>query len=133
LHTTTATGTAEREAALVMVQRRIAPGTETHRPTLAADKNYDTADFVAALQSLDVAPHISAKAKGSAVPAAVKATEDYGVSLRRRKMIEEAFGWVKEIGTLRRVMARGLDIIRAHVLLNFAAYNLTRLSNLLAP
>jgi len=48
-------------------------------------------------------------------------------------MIEEAFGWVKDIGTLRRLMARGLDKIRAHALLNFAAYNLTRLGNLLAP
>jgi len=133
VHTTTATGTAEREAARVMVQRSIARGNCTRQPTLAADKNYDTADFVSALEPLGIAPHIAAKAKGSAVPEAVKATEGYGVSLRRRKMIEEAFGWVKEIGTLRRVMARGLDNIRAHVLLNFAAYNLTRLSNLLAP
>ena len=62
----------------------------------------------------------------------IKTTEGYRVSLRRRKMIEEAFGWVKDIGTLRRLMARGLDKIRAHALLNFAAYNLTRLGNLLA-
>ena len=62
----------------------------------------------------------------------IKATEGYRVSLRRRKMIEEAFGWVKDIGTLRRLMARGLETIRAHALLNFAAYNLTRLGNLLA-
>ena len=47
-------------------------------------------------------------------------------------MIEEAFGWAKDIGTLRRLMARGLETIRAHALLNFAAYNLTRLGNLLA-
>lgn len=132
VHTTTATGTAEREAALVMVKRSLERGHSTRQPTLAADKNYDTAEFVAALGPLGIAPHISAKAKGSAVPEAVKATEGYAVSLRRRKMIEEAFGWVKEIGTLRRVMARGLDNIRAHVLLNFAAYNLTRLGNLLA-
>ena len=78
-------------------------------------------------------PHVAAKTRGSAVPEAIKETEDYAVSLRRRKMIEEAFGWVKDIGTLRRLMARGLDKIRAHALLNFAAYNLTRLGNLLAP
>ena len=48
-------------------------------------------------------------------------------------MIEEAFGWVKEIGTLGRVMLRGLDRLRGEVLLNFAAYNLIRLGNLLAP
>lgn len=132
VHTTAATGTAEREAALVMVKRSIERGNPTHLPTLAADKNYDTAEFVAELKRLRIAPHISAKAKGSAVPEAVKATDGYAVSLSRRKMIEEAFGWVKDIGTLRRLMARGLEKIRAHVLLNFAAYNLTRLSNLLA-
>ncbi len=48
-------------------------------------------------------------------------------------MIEEAFGWVKEIGTLGRVMLRELDRIRGEALLNFAGYNLTRLGNLLAP
>ena len=66
------------------------------------------------------------------MPEAIKETEGYAVSLRRRKMIEEAFGWVKEIGTLGRVMLRGLKRIRGEVLLNFA-YNLTRLGNLLAP
>ena len=67
------------------------------------------------------------------MPEAIKETEDYAVSLRRRKMIEEAFGWVKDVGTLGRVMLRGLDRLRGEVLLNFSAYNLIRLSNLLAP
>ena len=133
VHTTQATGTAEREAALMMVKRTIKPADSTRQPTLAADRGYDTADFIAGLAPLGVLPHVAAKTKGSAVPAQVKATEAYAVSLRRRKMIEEAFGWAKDIGTLRRLMARGLDTIRAHALLNFAAYNLTRLSNLLAP
>jgi hypothetical protein len=70
-----------------------------------------------------VLPHVAAKTKGSAVPSEIKVTEAYAVSLRRRKMIEEAFGWAKDIGTLRRLMARGLETIRAHALLNFAAYN----------
>ena len=133
VHTTPATGTAEREAALVMVKRSVKPASGTHKPTLAADRGYDTADFVVALTALRIAPHVAAKTQGSAVPAHIKTTEGYAVSLRRRKMIEEAFGWVKDIGTLRRLMARGLDKIRAHALLNFAAYNLTRLGNLLAP
>jgi hypothetical protein len=100
---------------------------------VAADRGYVTADFVGALMTLGIAPHVAATTQGSAVPAHIKTTEGYAVSLRRRKMIEEAFGWVKDIGTLRRLMARGLDKIRAHALLNFAAYNLTRLGNLLAP
>jgi hypothetical protein len=133
VHTTQATGTAEREAALVMVKRSRQAGERRAKPTVAADRGYDTAEFIAALTALGIAPHVAAKTKGSAVPEALKATEGYAVSLRRRKMIEEAFGWVKDIGTLRRLMARGLDKIRAHALLNFAAYNLTRLGNLLAP
>jgi len=133
VHTPQATGTAEREAALVMVKRTVKPADATRQPTLAADRGYDTTEFIAALKPLGVLPHVAAKAKGSAVPVAVKATEGYAVSLRRRKMIEEAFGWAKDIGTLRRLMAHGLEKIRAHALLNFAAYNLTRLGNLLAP
>ena len=133
VHTTTATGTAEREAALVMARRSIKPGNSAHKPTLAADRGYDTAEFIAALEPLGIAPHVAAKVKGSAVPEKVKSSPGYAVSLRRRKMIEEAFGWAKDIGTLRHAMARGLDRIRAHALLNFSAYNLTRLGNLLAP
>ena len=115
-----------------MVKRSVKPASGGRKPTVAADRGYDTAEFVGALTALGIAPHVAAKIKGSAVPECVKATEGYAVSLRRRKMIEEAFGWVKDIGTLRRLMARGLDKIRAHALLNFAAYNLTRLGNLLA-
>lgn len=133
VHTTPATGTAEREAALVMVKRSVKPASGGRKPTVAADRGYDTAEFVSTLTALGIAPHVAAKTQSSAVPEHIKATEGYRVSLRRRKMIEEAFGWVKDIGTLRRLMARGLDKIRAHALLNFAAYNLTRLGNLLAP
>ena len=133
VHTTQATGTAECVAALVIVKRTVKPANATCEPTLAADRGYDTAKFIGALEPLGVLAHVAAKTKGSAVPVALKATEGYAVSLRRRKMIEEAFGWVKDIGTLRRLMARGLETIRAHALLNFAAYNLTRLGNLLAP
>ncbi len=115
-----------------MVKRTVKPADATRQPTLAADRGYDTADFIAALGPLGVLPHVAAKTKGSAVPSEIKVTEAYAVSLRRRKMIEEAFGWANDIGTLRRLMARGLETIRAHALLNFAAYNLTRLGNLLA-
>lgn len=131
VHTTLATGTAEREAALVMLKRSVRPANRNRKPTLAADRGDDTAEFVGALTELRIAPHVAAKIKDSAVPEYIKATEGYAVSLRRRKMIEEAFGWVKDIETLRRLIARGLDRIRAHVLLNFAAYNLTRPGNFL--
>ena len=133
VHTTQATGTAEREAAKVMLERRPAPRHADRPITVGADRGYDVAEFIEALQDMNMVPHVAAKTQGSAVPEAIKETEGYAVSLRRRKMIEEAFGWVKEIGTLGRVMLRGLDRIRGEVLLNFAAYNLVRLGNLLAP
>ena len=129
VHTTQATGTAEREAALVMLNRCVGRATECS-PTLAADRGYDVADFIAQLQQCGIVPHVAAKTKDSAVPEHVKAPDGYAVSLRRRKMLEEAFGWAKEIGLLGRIKLRGLDKIRAHALLNFAAYNLTRLNNL---
>ena len=133
VHTTQATGTAERDAALVMLARRAAPRKPDRSITVGADRGYDAAEFIQSLQDMSMVPHVAAKTRGSAVPEAIKETEDYAVSLRRRKMIEEAFGWVKEIGTLGRVMLRGLDRLRGEVLLNFAAYNLIRLGNLLAP
>ena len=133
VHTTQATGTAERDAALVMLERRAAPRKPDRPITVGADRGYDTAEFIQSLQDMSMVPHVAAKTRGSAVPEAIKETEDYAVSLRRRKMIEEAFGWVKEIGTLGRVMLRGLERLRGEVLLNFAAYNLIRLGNLLAP
>ena len=133
LHRPGAARTAQRGAALLMPERR-APPREPDRPiTVGADRGYDAAEFIQSLQDMSMVPHVAAKTRGSAVPEAIKETEDYAVSLRRRKMIEEAFGWVKEIGTLGRVMLRGLDRLRGEVLLNFAAYNLIRLGNLLAP
>lgn len=92
MHTPPATGTAEREAALVMVKRSAKPATRSRRLTLAAVRGYDTAESVGALTALRIAPHVAAKTQGSAMPESVKATEGYAVSLRRRKMIEEAFG-----------------------------------------
>jgi IS5 family transposase len=133
VHTTQATGTAEREAAKVMLDRRAAPRNADRAITVGADRGYDVAEFIQALQDMRMVPHVAAKTQGSAVPEQIKETEGYAVSLRRRKMIEEAFGWVKEIGTLGRVMLRGLDRLRGEVLLNFSAYNLVRLGNLLAP
>ena len=56
VHTTPATGTAEREAALVMVKRSVKPASGCRKPTVAADRGYDTAEFVGALMALGIAP-----------------------------------------------------------------------------
>ena len=133
VHTPTATGTAEREAALVRVKRNIKAGSPTHKPTLAADKGYDRRNSSPPSSRWTLHRISPPRPKAVQFRQSSNRLTAMRSGLRRRKMIEEAFGWVKDIGTLRRLMARGLDRIRAHTLLNFAAYNLTRLSNLLAP
>jgi hypothetical protein len=83
---TQATGKAEREAALAMIDRRD-PGSE-RRITVAADKAYDTTDFVADLRQKCVTPHVAQKAKGSALDGRTTRHMGYAVSLRRRKLVE---------------------------------------------
>jgi len=77
-----------------MVKRSVKPASGSRKPTVASDRGYDTADFVGARTALGIAPHVAAKTQGSAVPEPqpIKTAEGYAVSLRRRKMIEEAFG-----------------------------------------
>lgn len=57
----------------------------------------------------------------------------YAISLRRRKMIEEAFGWIKTVGGLRKTRHIGLAKLAGQALFTFAAYNLTRILNLMKP
>ncbi len=123
---TLATGTAEREAALQMVQRSV----PADGATLGADKAYDTQDCVADLQAAGVAPHIaqnSTARRDSAVPAEVAATPGYAVSLRVRKRIEQVFGWGKTVGPMRKTKLRGRSKVAAQTRLGFAAYNLVRM------
>ena len=92
---TAATGKAERQAALEMIDRHD-PGSQ-RRLTLGADKGYDTSDFVADLRQKCVTPHVAAKIKGSAIDGRTTRHEGYKVSQRKRKLVEEAFGWGKTI------------------------------------
>ena len=75
--------------------------------TLGADKGYDTADFVAELRTMYVTPHVAAKAKGSAIDGRTTRHAGYAVSQRKRKLIEEAFGWGKTVGPAAKTMLRG--------------------------
>ena len=119
---------AEREAALAMLGELRG----RHRITLGADKGYDTAEFVAELRAMCVTPHIAAKTKGSAIDARTTRHEGYAVSQRKRKLIEEAFGWGKTVGPIAKTMLRGLDRVRAQFTLTMTAYNLAKLPRLLA-
>lgn len=126
---THATGTAEREAAEEMVEQ-----VAGRRPvTLGGDKNYDTRDFVQSLRSLKVTPHVAANTErrgGSAIDARTTRHSGYNVSLKFRKRIEEAFGWMKTIGNIRKIKYRGVPKISWHFILTASAYNLVRMRNL---
>ncbi len=124
-----ANGTAERDTALLMLEQ--IPGNQ--RVTVAGDKGYDTADFVAECRHMQVTPHVAQNVKrrgGSAIDARTTRHEGYGLSQRKRKRIEECFGWLKSIALLRKVRHRGLDKVDWVFTFACAAYNLVRLRNL---
>jgi transposase len=128
---TQATGTAERAAAIVMINAHD-PGSE-RRITVGADKGYDTADFVADLRAMNVTPHVAQNDKGrrSAIDARTTRHKGYAVSQKKRKLVEEPFGWGKVIGGLSRPMRRGTAHIGYAFTFVMAAYDLVRLPKLL--
>jgi transposase len=127
--TSQADGHAEREAALEMIDRQ-APGT-SNQLTLGADKAYDTREFVADLRQRCVTPHVAQKARSSAIDGRTTRHAGYGVSQRKRKLVEEAFGWAKTIAGCAKVKVRGLARVGFHFTLAMAAYNLIRLPKLI--
>jgi transposase/IS5 family transposase len=126
---THADGHAERNAALAMIEPR---ADRPVRITLGADKGYDAEDFVNELRSMNVTPHVAAKAKGSAIDRRTTRHAGYALSQRIRKRIEEPFGWSKTVGLAAKTMLRGLDRVGAQFTFNLTAYNLVRLPKLLA-
>ena len=125
---TTATGTAERDAALEMAAAL--PG--RHRITLGGDKGYDTRGFVAGLRALSVTPHVAQNTTGrrSAIDARTTRQRGYAMSQRARKRVEEVFGWMKTIGLLRKTRHRGRARVGWQFLFTAAVYNLVRLRTL---
>jgi transposase len=125
-------GLAERHAAMIMAER--VDGVE--RITLAADKGYDTKDFVKEMRHMNVTPHVSQNTKrqgGSAIDGRTTRHDGYQVSQRKRKRIEEVFGWVKTVGMLRKTRHRGLETVAWVFTLTATAYNLVRMRNLTVP
>jgi transposase len=124
---TQATGTAEREAGIEMASGL------PERATVGADKGYDTRGFVAALRRLGVTPHVAQNTsnRSSAIDGRTTRHPGYLVSQKKRKLIEEVFGWLKTVGLMRKVRHRGTR--RVDWLFTFAAavYNLVRIRNLL--
>jgi len=124
---TLATGTAEWDAALEMVEDL--PG--THRVTVGGDKGYDTPVFVAGLRRRNATPHVAQKVKGTAVDGRTTRHAGYRTSQRVRKRVEEIFGWIKTTGCLRKTRHRGLDRVEEMFTLATTAYNLVRMRTLI--
>jgi transposase len=127
---THATGTAEREAAVAL----IADTPNTGRLTVGGDKNYDTKDFVRQLRAMGVTPHVAqypdTATRGSAIDARTTRHPGYLVSQRKRKLVEQCFGWMKTVGMLRKLRHRGGDRVNWTFIFTAAAYNLVRLRTL---
>jgi IS5 family transposase len=124
-------GTAERDAALLMVERIEGTG----RVTVAGDKGYDTREFVREMRAMKATPHVAQNHKrpgGSALDGRTARREGYRISQRKRKCIEEVFGWLKTVGMLRKTRHRGLFKVGWVFTFAAAAYNLVRMRNLLA-
>jgi len=127
---TLAGGTAERDAALAMAKEMAG----RKGLTLGGDKNYDTQDFVRALRSLQVTPHVAQNTtnRSSAIDRRTTRHAGYAVSQQKRKRVEQSFGWMKIIGMLRKVKLRGREKVGWLFTFVGAAYNLMRLQRLQA-
>lgn len=134
---TQATGTAEREAALALIDDLEAKG----RITVGADKAYDVREFVRNLRARKVTPHIARneqmtqageRRRRSAIDGRTTRHPGYAISLRIRKRIEEVFGWTKTTGGLRKTRHKGTDRVGWAFTMTTAAYNLVRLPKLIA-
>jgi hypothetical protein len=125
-----ANGRAERDAALMMLEQL--PGDQ--RLTVGGDKGFDTAEFVAECRHMNVTPHVAQNEKrpgGSAIDERTTRHAGYAISQKKRKRIEECFGWMKDIALLRKLKHRGLS--KGGWIFSFAAaaYNLVRLRKLM--
>jgi IS5 family transposase len=127
---TRATGTAEVEAADSMISD--VPG--DHRITLGGDKGFDQKKLVERLRELNVTPHVAQNDtnRRSAIDDRTTRHDGYGVSQRKRKKVEEVFGWAKTVGGIRKVRHKGLALVGWVFKFTAAAYNLVRIRNLVS-
>lgn len=136
---TQADGTAERDAALLMLYRKWRNRRQhrRHGPmSVGTDKAYDTRDFVATLRAMNIRPHVAQNTKrsgGSAVDSRTSRHATYAVSQNKRPLIEKAFGWMKQTGGIRKTKLRGLAKVAWQFVMTAAAFNLWRLPKLQTP
>ena len=111
---------------------RYSPGAK--RITVGADKGFDSADFVADMRDFNVSPHVAQNTthRRSAIDGRTTRHHGYEISQRKRKLVEEPFGWGKTIGGLARPMLRGARRLAFKFILTMAGYNLIRIPKLIA-
>ena len=119
------TGTAEREAALMMIGSLAG----TDKVTVGGDKGYDTKEFAAECRQMNATPHVAQKVH-SAIDGRTTRHAGYGISQQKRKRVEEIFGWMKTVGGMRKLRHRGLELVSWMFTFAAAAYNLVRIRNL---
>ena len=124
-----ATGHAKRDTAVEMLARLPA---SKRRRTVAGDKGYDTAGFVADVRALGFTPHVAQNTtnRRSAIDGRTTRHARHGVSQRIRKRVEEPFGWIKTVGCGRKLRYIGRDRNRAWFKMEAAVYNLIRITAL---
>lgn len=129
---TDASGTAERDAAIAMLGEL--PLT-TRRLTVAADKVYDTRAWVTTVRQMRITPHVAqyTGSGGSTIDGRTTRHRGYAVSQRKRKLIEQAFGWLKTVALFRKLRHRGGRLVDWLFSFGAAAYNLVRWRNLVMP
>jgi len=123
-----ATGTAERDEALELI-KSVTGG--RRKATLAADKGYDTKDFVDGCRQANITPHVAAKRKHSAVDERTTRHPGYGISQRKRKLSEQVFGWAKTVGESRKLRFTGLDRSSEQWFMTMTSFNLVRMAKLM--
>ncbi|HEY4086807.1 MAG TPA: IS5 family transposase [Bryobacteraceae bacterium] len=130
VRTTQAGGTAERDAAIEMLSGK----PSSKRVTLGGDRGYDTRGFVAATRDLNVTPHVAQNNnhRRSAIDDRTTRHDGYAVSQRKRKRVEEVFGWMKTVALQRKTRFRGLARVGWMFTFAAAAYNLVRMRNIQA-
>ena len=127
--TTQADGKAERDAALLMLHEL--SGKRGGRITAGADRAYDTRDFVSTVRELGVTPHVARRQNG-AIDERTSRHPGYAISLSKRWLVEKPFGWLKQIGPLKKVKLRGLAKVDWLFVFSCAAFNLIRIPKLRA-
>jgi transposase len=124
---TIATGNAEAEVAPKLFERRGAQGPGT----VGGDKGYDQRKFIESARGAGLTPHVAQKVPThTTIDGRTTRHKGYAVSQRRRKRVEEVFGWMKTVGVLRKARHRGTRLVGWMFEFAAAAYNLVRMRNL---